>query len=121
MYCWPESQLTWACDLECISGLEWIGTLHIPKDSRSCPSVVMSVSELHNSFECIFSNEGGNVEHKATHAIAVSRLHVSAYIAGANQTHRDARRRHDLKLLSLRGEATSRTPVWRSKRRSQLD
>jgi hypothetical protein len=29
--------------------------------------------------------------------------------------------RHDLKLLSLRGEATPRAPVWRSKRGSQFD
>ena len=35
--------------------------------------------------------------------------------SSANQACRNARRRHDLKLLSLRGETTPRTPVWRSK------
>ena len=37
---------------------------------------------------------------------------------GTNQTHRDARRGHDLKLLSIRGETTPRAPVWRSNGRS---
>jgi len=48
-------------------------------------------------------------------------FHTCARIARADQARRNARGRHDLKFLSLRGETTPRTPVWRSKRGSQLD
>ena len=55
-----------------------------------------------------------------TRAIAAVCLLASASITGGNQTHRNARRRHDMKLLSIRGETAPRAPGWRSKRRSQF-
>jgi len=53
-----------------------------------------------------------------TRKLALLFLLASSFVPvsqGADQAHRNARRRHDLKLLSLRGETTPRTPVWRSK------
>src|SRR5579864_4233007 len=72
-------------------------------------------------FSPVCQEKGGNDEFQANRAIAAAWLHACARITGADQAHRNARRRHDLKLLSLRGETTPRTPVWRSKRGSQLD
>ena len=95
-------------------------TWTIPRDQPSCLSAVTSASESHSSFECVFSSERRNDE-RASRTTATSRKRACACIASANQTHRDARPRHDLKLLSIRCEATPRTPVWRSKRGSQFD
>ena len=64
--------------------------------------------------------ERRNDENHRTRAGRVAWSWASTRVAGADQAHRNARRRHDLKLLSIRGEATPRAPVWRSKRGSQL-
>src|SRR5437667_9987199 len=119
-YCSPESRPTWACVPECTSGSAWTGTLPIRRAPRSCLSAATSVSELLVSFG-FTSNERRNDEHKKTRVAIFARLRVCAGFAGADQAHRNARRRHDVKLLSLRGEATPRTPVWRSISGCELD
>src|SRR5271167_744806 len=98
-------------------GSEWIGTLHTPQVHCSCLSAVTSVSESRNSFGCTFE-ERRNDEQEKLRTTHFARIDGWADGSGANQAHRDARRRHDMKLLSIRGETTPRTPVWRSKRRS---
>ena len=90
------------------------GMLRIRPAPCSSLSAVTSVSELLVSFGCT-SNERRNDEHKKTRVAIFARLRVCAGFARTDQAHRNARRRHDVKLLSLRGEATPRTPVWRSK------
>src|SRR6266478_2853118 len=119
-YCWPESQRMWACAPGCTCGSAWTGTLRIPRVPCSCRSVVTSVSESLVSFG-FTSNERRDDEHKKTSVAVFAGLRICAGIAGADQAHRNARRRHDLKLLSLRGETTPRAPVWRSKSRCQFD
>src|SRR6516162_10286308 len=111
----------WACVPECIFGLEWTGMLPTQPERPSCQFAVTSALESRNNFGCTFSNERRNDESQAVLTCAAFRLHACTRIASANQAHRNARRGHDLKLLSIRCEATPGTPVWRSKRGSQLD
>src|SRR5712691_8202325 len=119
-FCSQESRPMGGCVRECTCGSAWIGMLRIRPAPCSCLSAVTSVSELLVSFG-FTSNERMNNEHKKTRVAIFARLRVCADIAGTDQAHRNARRRHDLKLLSLRGETTPWTPVWRSKRGCQLD
>src|ERR1700687_3780263 len=119
-FCSPESRRTLACVPECTSGSAWTGTLRVRRAPSLCLSAAASVSELLVSFDFTL-NERRNDEHKKTRVAVLAGPRICADIAGTNQAHRNARRRHDLKLLSLRGETTPRTPVWRSKSGCQLD
>src|SRR5712691_9106460 len=103
-FCSPESRPTWVCVRECTSGSAWIGMLRLRPAPCSCLSAVTSVSELLVSFGCT-SDEWRNDEHKKTRVAIFARLRVCAGFARTDQAHRNARRRHDVKLLSLRGEA----------------
>src|ERR1700683_1141461 len=120
MCCSPESRHTPGCARECTFGWGWIGTWRTPRVRCSYPCAVTLVSESHSSFGCI-SGERRNDEYEKTRAIGNARFDVCADGSSANQAYRNARRRNDLKLLSIRGETAPRTPVWRSKRRSQFD
>src|SRR5262250_522387 len=86
---------------ECTSGLERTGMLPAPQGHRSCLFAGTSVLESHNSFGCTFSNDGSKNEREANHTLACCRLLSRPCITSANQTYRNARRRHDLKLLSI--------------------
>src|SRR6516225_4161383 len=103
----------------CTLGSEPIGAWCTQVAQHSCPFVGTSVLESPSSFACIFRvKEDYEYEGCIT---AVIGLHSRACNTSSNQAHRNARRGHDLKFLSLWGEKTPRTPVWRSKRRCQLD
>src|SRR5579863_8181765 len=122
MCCWPELRPTWAYAPEFTFGWGWIGTLRAPPAYRSCLSVDTSASESHSNFGCT-SKKGGNDEHKEKEnrpACSARLDSCRASGSSANQAHRNARRRHDLKFLSLWCETTPGTPVWRSKSRSEL-
>src|SRR5215475_14217058 len=109
--CWRESQPMLASDQGCTFGLARIGMSPIPGELLSCPFAAISAWESHSSFGCVSLNERRNHEYQAARTIACLRLHACPCISGADQTHRDASGRHDVKLLSIRGEATPRTPV----------
>src|SRR5436309_1246560 len=97
-----------------MSGWQRTGTLRIPAEHSMRRSAVTSVSALPNNFEFIFKEE--HLEHWKTQFDFSARLRAcGAACPGTDHARRYARRGHDLKLLSLRGETTPRTPVWRSK------
>src|SRR5215469_142549 len=102
----------------CMCGSEWIGTWHIRQALCSCLHAVISVLESRSSFGCIA--EGGTMNRKRF-ALLLLAGSQRASVAGADQTHRDARRRHDVKLLSIRCETAPTAPVWRCKCRCQLN
>src|SRR5258705_7535933 len=120
--CLPGLRHFSGCVLACTFGWAWIGILRIQQGRASCPYGGTSVLGSRNNFGCICEPKGRNDEREEARAAGAAWLRArAADIAGANQAHRDARRRHDLKFLSLRGETTPRTPVWRSIRVSQLE
>src|ERR1700689_4701492 len=108
MCCWPESRHTRGCVPGCTFGWEWIGTWRIPRVRCSCPCAAILVLESHSSFGCI-SGERRNDEYEKPRATCSARFDVRTDGSGANQAYRNARRRHDLKLLSIRGETAPRT------------
>ena len=54
-----------------------------------------------------------NYETTRTCAVAISRELLCASFASSSQAYRNAGRRHDMKLLSLRCETAPTTPAWR--------
>src|ERR1700730_666479 len=121
MFCLPGLRHLLGCVLACTFGWVWIGMLHIQKARVSCPYAGTSVLGSRNNSGCIYEPKRRNDEREEIRSARAAWLRARSRIAGTNQAHRDARRRNDLKLLSLRGETTPRTPVWRSIRRSQLE
>src|SRR5689334_1512274 len=123
----PESPPTLACARERTCGLARTGTLGTPPVQHSCPCATISVLELRSSFDCVVKRSAPAPNARRTrrkakqdeantfHARPARVRHRCARSKSAGQTHRDARRRHDLKFLSIRGEAAPRAPVWRSK------
>ncbi len=119
------SPRTSACVRECTCGPGWTGTLRIPRGAVFMPvrrhiSFGITQQFRTSSFVEVRVKEKP-MNTKKLALLVAARRDVCARRASADQAHRNARRRHDLKLLSLRGEATPRTPVWRSKSRSQFD
>src|ERR1700741_2642288 len=87
---------------ECTSGWAWIGMSLTRQALCLCPCAVTSVLESRSSLGCIADRRSN--ESKRTRATATGWQHFRASVASTNQAYRDARRRHDMKLLSIRCE-----------------
>src|ERR1041385_7307272 len=102
---------------ECTHGLARIGISHTPQVALSCRSAAISALESRSNSGCIDRRK----DEPETCAITFIGHGPRARLAGTDKAPRNASRGYDLKFLSIRGEATPRTPVWRSKSGSELE
>src|SRR5215467_9372531 len=104
--------------LDCVQvpifGLAWAGRWFTRPAPHPCRFVATLALALHSSFGGIVEVERRKHEYQDSSPGAVAGLGTCAVGPSSDSTRRYACRRHDLKFLSLRGETTPRTPVWRS-------
>src|SRR5215468_4993112 len=118
MHCLLALRLTLESARECISGSAWTGRSFTRMARCPCRFVATSALVLHSSSACSIEIEKIEIErrkheYETTFRVAHTGGCARFVRAGSDSARRYARGRHDLKFLSIRGEATPRTPVWR--------